>query len=67
MLGVAKRELLEEAGCSLAIGPWVWFQHHVHQWAGKPAFQYEQFSVAHIDSKVIAPVQQDGYISSHRW
>ena len=63
----ASRELLEEAGCSLAVGPWVWFRHHVHEWDGKPAYQYERFFVAHTESKVVAPVQQDGYISSHRW
>jgi 8-oxo-dGTP pyrophosphatase MutT (NUDIX family) len=63
----ARRELFEEAGCRLSIGPCVWFRRHKHEWNGQPADQYERFFVAHTDSSVVEPKHQDGYISNHKW
>ena len=39
----AVRELLEETGSDFAMGPYVWFRRHRHQWNGKLADQYERF------------------------
>jgi len=63
----ARRELQEETGCSLTLGPCVWYRRHRHQWNGKPADQYERFFVAHTDSLVIAAKRQDHYIADHKW
>ncbi len=63
----AHRELVEEVGCSVVLGPYVWFRRHKHEWNGRPADQYERFFVAHAESLVVEPQHQDGYISRHRW
>ncbi len=63
----ARRELVEETGCSFRLGPYVWFRRHIHEWNGRPADQYERFFVAHTDSLVVAPQRQDEYISLHCW
>jgi probable phosphoglycerate mutase len=63
----ARRELIEETGCQFNLGPCVWFRRHKHSWNGKPADQYERFFVAHTESIMLNPVNQDGYISGYKW
>nr|WP_320012749.1 NUDIX domain-containing protein [uncultured Desulfobulbus sp.] len=63
----AERELREEAGCRLDLGPCVWVRHHRHEWNGKSAYQYERFFVAHTQDVTMSPEEQDSYISGHRW
>jgi 8-oxo-dGTP pyrophosphatase MutT (NUDIX family) len=63
----ARRELLEETGLDLPIGPCVWIRRHVYSWNGQWHDQYERFFVARTDQVVIQPRAQDRYVMSHRW
>ena len=64
----AARELLEETGFSVPIGPCVWTRHHRFEWYGKQHDQYERFFVAQGAPWVEpVPVRADGYIVGHRW
>ena len=64
----AARELLEETGFSVPIGPCVWTRHHRFEWYGRQHDQYERFFVARgVPRREPVPVRQDGYIVGHRW
>jgi 8-oxo-dGTP pyrophosphatase MutT (NUDIX family) len=62
----AKRELCEETGCAFTLGPCVWVRHH-YVWNGKKRDQYERFFVAHTETLILNPKEQDGYVSGHKW
>jgi 8-oxo-dGTP pyrophosphatase MutT (NUDIX family) len=51
----AKRELYEEIGMSLSIGPWVWTRLHQYTWRGQVFTQYERFFVAGADEGRLVP------------
>lgn len=63
----AARELYEETGLAVDIGPWVWSRHHVFEWQGRRFDQYERFFVARTSATEIAPVQRDSYVVGQRW
>ncbi len=63
----AVREAYEETGCTIELGPYVWYRRHQHSWNGKPFDQYERYFVAKTTKALYAPAKQDGYISHHKW
>lgn len=65
----ACREVMEETGIALTLGPFVWFRRHQHIWNDQPADQYEKFFLARINSSEIkiAGGQMDTYLIGHRW
>jgi 8-oxo-dGTP pyrophosphatase MutT (NUDIX family) len=54
----ARRELREETGRDLQIGPCIWTRRHV---------QYERYFVARSDEFVVTPTVPDTYVIGHRW
>jgi 8-oxo-dGTP pyrophosphatase MutT (NUDIX family) len=66
-IGAAARELREETGLNLEIGPWVWTRRHAYQWGGRWCDQYERFFVARTSSDHICPELEDSYVIDKRW
>lgn len=65
----ARREVFEETGIIISIGPCVWVRRHKHTWNGNPADQYEIFFVSRLDTEetVLTGQKPDSYIIGHRW
>jgi 8-oxo-dGTP pyrophosphatase MutT (NUDIX family) len=63
----ARRELREETGRDLLIGPWIWTRRHVYAWDGRPQDQYERYFLARSDEFVVLPAARDTYVIGHRW
>lgn len=63
----ASRELREETGLTLPIGPWVWTRRHTHVWDGRKFAAYERFFVVTTDDRRVRPEAKDSYITDHRW
>jgi ADP-ribose pyrophosphatase YjhB (NUDIX family) len=63
----ARRELFEETGQSLPVGPCVWTRRHACEWAGRQHEQVERFFVVRTLSEEVAPTKADDYITRHRW
>ncbi len=67
-VAAASRELLEETGMLLPIGPWVWTRRHIHSFEGRPFDQYERFFVVRGAAETrIAPTKGDSYVIGYRW
>ena len=63
----AVRELREETGLSVDIGPWVWTRRHSYQWSGRWCDMYERFFVARTTISGIYPELEDSYVIDKRW
>lgn len=63
----ARRELREETGLDLPIGPCVWTRRHIYLWDGRECDTYERFFVVITDDHEIRPEAQDGYVTGYQW
>jgi 8-oxo-dGTP pyrophosphatase MutT (NUDIX family) len=63
----AQREMAEETGVAVPIGPWVWTRRHIYTWDGRPHDQYERYFVARCSEFEVAPIAIDTYVIGHRW
>ena len=63
----AQRELHEETGLLLQVGPWIWTRRHVFVCEGRQFDQYERFFVARAEEFALRPVRADSYVIGHRW
>lgn len=58
----AIRELKEETGLEVKLGPCVWTRRHVFKWEGRELDQYEVFFFARTGQRDIEPIKQDDYV-----
>lgn len=64
----AARELLEETGLDLPIGPCLWTRRHRFEWFGRVHDQYERFFLVRVRGEPEPEgLEPDGYIIGHRW
>jgi 8-oxo-dGTP pyrophosphatase MutT (NUDIX family) len=63
----AQRELWEETGHTLEMGPCIWTRCHTYMWDGIRCNQREHFFVAQSSDETINGTNADAYILSHRW
>ncbi len=61
------RELREEVGVNVELGPIVWFRRHVLQTPTGVFDQTERFFVARALATDLKPTKQDSYVHGHRW
>ncbi len=63
----ALRELWEETGLIVELGPCVWTRRHVYVWGGQARDQYERYFVARTGKTEVCAPNPDSYIRGHRW
>lgn len=63
----AQREVLEETGFEIELGPWIWTRHHIFEMRGQHYNQFERFYLASFVRDVGRPHQPDAYVVAHRW
>jgi ADP-ribose pyrophosphatase YjhB (NUDIX family) len=63
----AEREVQEETGLSISLGPAVWFRRHIFKDNGRNYDLFERYFVGRSVSELVTPSNQDSYITGHRW
>jgi 8-oxo-dGTP pyrophosphatase MutT (NUDIX family) len=63
----AKRELFEETGLDVEVGPCVWIWRHIYIWNGEGQDQSERFFAVRTEESEIRPVSQDKFVLKYRW
>lgn len=64
----ARREVHEETGLAVTVGPCVWHRRHQYIWNGQNADQFEKFFVARVPSQSeILGKNSDSYVTEYRW
>lgn len=63
----ARREVEEETGLAIVLGPCVWVRRHAYVFEGNPFDQYERYFVARGFEQRTAPTKPDAYITASRW
>ena len=63
----AVREVNEETGLDIKIGPCIWTRHHIFDWLGKPHDQFEVFFVSRVVATEVRPPRPDDYVIGHKW
>ena len=63
----AVREVWEETGLEVTLGPCLWTRHHIYEWEGNTHDQFEVFFLARTIVDEIRPPQPDSYVIGHRW
>jgi 8-oxo-dGTP pyrophosphatase MutT (NUDIX family) len=66
-VAAALREVREETGASVDLGPIVWLRRHVFDMPGCTLDQSERYFVARASTTKVAPTRQDEYVSGYRW
>lgn len=62
----ARREVEEETGYVVDVGPWVWSRHHRFVMDGKPYDLYERFFVGRVIEQRVA-TKPDAYVQAMQW
>jgi 8-oxo-dGTP pyrophosphatase MutT (NUDIX family) len=63
----AVREVREETGIAVALGPAVWVRRHRYTVDGRTFDQAERYYLARTRALSVRPLKQDAYVTSHRW
>jgi len=63
----AIREIHEETGLSIRLGPCLWTRRHVFDWLGKHHDQFEVFFLARVSGPVPIGGTPDDYVHGYRW